>query len=264
MAKRNRKITENTIKRKKSQQRGLGILFEYKPWNTIQDTASNSLVTRVKGWKTGRIHQILSQLQLHFFYLLEWSPQVIDIREQFPLHHEETAAIAEEIGNSKLAEQINAGNFICLDFLVTVNNGFGNKEIARTVVGSKLLNNKNLTEELEIQRRYWAFRNTDWGIITEKEINPVIVKNIEWVHSSLDANCLKPLTDEHINQAENFLVPKIQKQDLILREITSVCDEQLNLPAGSALSVVRYLIAKKRINADIFVPINPAQILKLS
>ena len=263
MAKRNRKVTANTIKRKNSQQRGLGRLSDYKPWNTIQDTASNSLVTRIKGWKTGRIHQILSQLQLQFFYLLEWSSSVIDIREQFPLDQIETAAIAEEIGNSNLAEQINAGDFICLEFLITVRNGFGTKEVARTVVSSKFLTNKNFVEKLEIQRRYWAFRNTDWGIITEKEIDPTVVKNIEWVHPSLDANCLEPLTDDHIKKAEGLLTPKIQKQNLTLREITSACDEQLNLPVGSALSIVRYLIANKRIKADITVPLQPAEILKL-
>jgi TnsA endonuclease C terminal/TnsA endonuclease N terminal len=263
MAKRNRKVTTNTIKRKNAQQRGLGRLSDYKPWNTIQDTATSNLVTRIQGWKTGRIHQILSQLQLQFFYLLEWSSHVIDIREQFLLDPTETAAIAEEIGNSKLAEQINIGNYICLDFLITVKNGIGTKEAARTVINSKFLTNKNLTEKLEIQRRYWAFRNTDWGIVTEKEIDSTIVKNIEWVHSSLNANCLEPLTVEQIKQAESFLIPKIQKQNLILREITSICDEQLNLPVGSALSVVRHLIAKKRISADVFVAFQPAEILKL-
>ncbi|MCD9186293.1 MAG: TnsA endonuclease N-terminal domain-containing protein [Pyrinomonadaceae bacterium] len=263
MAKRNRNITANTIKRKKSQQLGLGRLSDYSPWNTIQDSASNSLVTRIKGWKTGRIHQILSQLQLQFFYLLEWSPQVIDIREQFPLDQAETAALAGEVGNAKLVEQINAGNFLCLDFLVTVKNGIGTREIARTVINSKSLTNKNLIEKLEIQRQYWAFRNTDWGIVTEKEIEPTIVKNIEWVHSSLDANCLEPLTDEHIKKAESLLTPKIQEQILTLREITSACDEQLDLPVGSALSIVRHLIANKRIKADLTVPFQPAEILKI-
>lgn len=263
MAKRNRKITPNTIKRKTAQQRGLGRLADYKAWNTIQDTASNSLVTRIKGWKTGRIHQIFSPLQLQFFFLLEWSSEVVDIREQFPLDQAETAAIAHDIGNSKLAEQISAGIFICLDFLITVKNKIGTKEVARTVVNSKLLNNKNFIEKLEIQRRYWAFRNTDWGIVTEKEINSTIVKNIEWVHSALDENYLEPLSGEQIKQAESLLIPKIQKQNSTLREICSACDENLNLAAGSALSVVRYLIANKRIEADMTVRIQPAEILKI-
>lgn len=263
MAKRNRSVTPNTVKRKTAQNRGVGRLGDYKPWNTIQDTASNSLVTRIKGWKTGRTHQILSQLQLQFFYLLEWSSQVVDVREQFPLDESETAAVAEEIGKHKLAGQIRSGNFLCADFSVTVKKGFGTKELARTVVNSKFLTNKNLIERLEVERRYWAFRNIDWGIVTEKEIDSTVVKNIEWVHSFLDAYCLAPLTTEQIKQAESLLIPKIQNQNLTLREITSACDEQLNLGAGSALSVVRYLIANKQIQVDITVPFQPAEILKL-
>lgn len=263
MAKRNRKITENTIKRRKSQERGLGRLGDYKPWNTIQDTASKSLVTRVKGWKTGRIHQILSQLQLQFFYLLEWSSQVIDIREQYPLDQAETAAIADEMGNKKLAEQIRSGNYICLDFLITINSVFGTKEIARTVVNSKVLTYKNLIEKLEIQRRYWAFRNINWGIVTEKEIDLAVVKNIEWVHASRDEYFLGEITTEQIKQAEQFLIPKIKKQNFALRQITSDCDEKFNFSSGNSLSIVRYLIANKRIDIDITIPIQPAEILKL-
>ncbi len=264
MTKRNQKASLNTVKRKKIQQRGVGRLVDYKPWNTIQDTASNSLVTRIKGWKTGRIHQIFSHLQLQFLYLLEWSPQVIDIREQFPLDQAETIALAGEIGSSKLAEQISGGNLICLEFLITVKNGIGTKEIARTVASSNFLAYKNSAEKLEIQRRYWAFRDIDWGIVTEKEIDSTIVKNIEWVHPLLDACCLAPLTAEQIKQAQSLVIPKIQEQDSTLREITVACDEKLNLATGSALSIVRHLIANKLILVDMTIPIQPARTLKLT
>lgn len=264
MAKRNQKINLNAVKRKKTQQRGLGRLADYKPWNKIQDTASNGLVTRIKGWKTGRIHQTFSQLQLQFLYLLEWSPQVIDIREQFPLDQAETIALAGEIGSSRLAERINGGNLICLEFLITVKNGIGTKEIARTVASSNFLAYKNSAEKLEIQRRYWAFRDIDWGIVTEKEIDSTVVKNIEWVHPLLDACCLAPLTGEQIRRAQSLVIPKIQKQDLTLREITAACDEELSLATGSALSIVRHLIANRLIPVDMTVPIQPAQVLKLT
>lgn len=264
MAKRKRSVSPQTNRRRAAEKRGTGRFAEYQPWNRIQDTASSSLVTRIKGWKTGRMHQILSQLQLQFFYLLEWSSQVIDIREQFPLDQAETIALAGEIGSDKLAEQITGGNLVCLEFLITTKNIIGTKEIARTVAGSNFLTNKNLIEKLEIQRRYWAFRNIDWGIITETEIDSTIVKNIEWVHPLLDACCLAPLTGGQIRQAKSLLIPKIQEQNLTLREITAACDEKLNLAAGGALSIVRHLIANKLIAVDITVPIQPARILKLA
>lgn len=51
----------------------------------MRDVPSRGLSSRVKGWKTGRVHHFLSQLELSYFYTLEWSVSVIDIREQYPL-----------------------------------------------------------------------------------------------------------------------------------------------------------------------------------
>ena len=59
--------------------------------------ASQGLVTRIRGTKTGRCHQLLSTLELDYLYLLDWSEEVIDIREQYPLDLKETTALAKEV-----------------------------------------------------------------------------------------------------------------------------------------------------------------------
>lgn len=71
--------------------RGTGIGSEYKPWLNIQDVASMGRSTCLKGIKTNRQHEFLSDLERNYFY--------IDIREQFPLLPlEETIVIADELG----------------------------------------------------------------------------------------------------------------------------------------------------------------------
>jgi ABC-type multidrug transport system fused ATPase/permease subunit len=66
---------------------------------TFALVASQGLASRIKGWKTGRVHHLLSELETSYFYLLEWSLSVLDIREQFPLLPlEETLAIADQCG----------------------------------------------------------------------------------------------------------------------------------------------------------------------
>ncbi len=55
--------------------------------------------TRLKGIKTNRQHEFLSDLKRNYFYLTEYSGFVVDIREQFPLLPlEETIVIADELG----------------------------------------------------------------------------------------------------------------------------------------------------------------------
>lgn len=264
MAKRIRNATENSNRRKGNERRGTGRLADYTPWLKIQDVASQSVATRIKGWKTGRIHHILSQSDLNYFYLLEWSPQVIDIREQFPLDQNETVATAESIGVKHPADSVSKENIvITTSFSVTVRSGFGTKELARTVAHSKSLFNRRTIEILEIERRYWKFRNIDWGIVTERDLNSVVIENICWVHSSIDPADLAPITEEQTNQAENFMVSAFTNSKLPLREITNACDKKLGLPTGGSLSIVRHLIANRRLKVDMKEAIQPAKPLIL-
>src|SRR5438046_66472 len=99
MAKRNRDIDQRGIERRIAEGRGQGRGLDYRPWLEVQDVPSNGLASRIKGWKTGRLHHLFSNLETSFFYLTEWSSIVTDTREQFPLlPQSETLAIAEEIG----------------------------------------------------------------------------------------------------------------------------------------------------------------------
>ena len=59
MAKRNNNWTMAKYRRFLNENRGMGELASYKPWLCIQDFPSKGRVSRIKGWKTNRIH--------HFF-----------------------------------------------------------------------------------------------------------------------------------------------------------------------------------------------------
>ena len=98
MAKRNRGSSPKVNKRREKEGRGTGRGANYKPWLLILDVPSIGLATRDKGWITQREHHFMSKLEWQYFYLLEWSLIVTDIREQFPLDLEETLAIAKSLG----------------------------------------------------------------------------------------------------------------------------------------------------------------------
>ncbi len=96
MAKYKRVWNENQYRKYLAEGRGQGVLKNYKPWIQIQDFPSRGIVSRVKGRKTGRVHHLMSNLELEYFYLLDWSEKTQDIREQYPLEDLTTAiSIAE-------------------------------------------------------------------------------------------------------------------------------------------------------------------------
>jgi hypothetical protein len=88
-------------------------------------------------------------------------------------------------------------------FLLTLRN---HKYIARTVKLSSELEKKSVLERLEIERRYWAAKQIDFGIITQKEIPTKMVKNIEWIHSSLYTYEERGLTKNLLENYCNILI----------------------------------------------------------
>ena len=84
---------------------GFGIRVDYKPWLNIQDVFSLGRFIRLKGIKTNRQHEFLSDLERNHFNLTEYSNFCVDVREQFPLLPlEETIVIADELGLKHLTD----------------------------------------------------------------------------------------------------------------------------------------------------------------
>lgn len=246
MAKRKSRWTEEKIGRYLKEGRGQGELSEYIPWLNVQDFSSNGNVTRINGWKTTRRHEFFSNLERSYFFLLDWSDDVIDIREQFPIDRELTYKIAEEKGISHPID--NSSNTIIpmtTDFLITLIKNKSRVYLARTIKPSKDLEEPRIIEKFEIEREYWEKKGIDWGIITEKELPMWLVKNIQWVHKFyfLDSKEDELLALEFLkmlNTAKNRLNTKII-------QLCNKFDEEYNLEIGTALTYVKHLIARKMI-----------------
>lgn len=265
MAKRKRENSEKQNEKKQKEGRGQGRFENYKPWLRTQDLGSEGLSTRIKGVKTGRIHQLFSTLELAYFYLLDQSERVIDIREQFPLDLLETVALAKEVDlihppRSNPSKPI----VMTTDFIITVKQSIGTKEIARTIKYSKDLANPRVLEKFEIERLYWNERKIDWGIVTELDINNTLVKNAKWLYRYLDTTALpSKITPSIIPTLTSFMLPSIKKNEASLRDITKGCDINFGLPLGNSLALVRHLLATQTWKVNMLEPIQPEKCLSL-
>ena len=164
--------------------RGTGIGEDYIPWIKIQDVASKGRATRVKGIKTNRQHELLSDMERDYFYLLDFSDDIVDIREQYPLLPiEDTMDIALELG-VKHPSDPQSGEPIVMtsDFLITLCRNNKYIEVARTIKSKDDLMNRRILEKFEIERLYWKRKEIDWGIVTGEEINKQTAHNISFVH----------------------------------------------------------------------------------
>jgi hypothetical protein len=265
MAKRRRETNQITIDKRIREGRGQGRGSDYKPWLLVQDVPSQGLGTRIKGWKTKRVHHLLSNLELSYFYVLEWSPVVFDIREQYPLLPlEETLAIAEQCGirhptDPKTQEPV----VMTTDFFISVPQSIEVIEQARTLKTAKDLQSERTLEKLEIERRYWHNRNINWGIVTEQEIPQALTKNVDWLHAFFRIEDLSPLSESETSRIATALTLRMAQGNAVLTGLTAECDDKLGLQPGTALSVSRHLIANRRWLVDMNKPIQPNKFLVL-
>ncbi|MEK4626762.1 TnsA endonuclease N-terminal domain-containing protein [Solibacillus sp. FSL R7-0682] len=235
--------------------RGSGIGADYKPWLNIQDVSSLGRSTRLRGIKTNRQHEFLSDLERNYFFVTEYSDYVVDIREQFPLLQlEETIVIADELGIKHPTDpQTNEPIVMTTDFLLTIDKGDGLVEVARTIKMKDDLLNERVLEKFEIERVYWERRQIDWGIVTELEIPKEMARNISYIHDYYDIqsyDAFQNINQQHIEDLVMALLHRILNESLSIREITNVFDKETHMPVGSGMTLFYHLLAKKIIRID--------------
>lgn len=265
MAKRKRETTQTVIERRIEEGRGQGTGADYKPWLVVQDVSSRGLVHRIKGWKAERVHHLLSNLERDYFYLLEWSLSVIDIREQFPLLPlAETLEIAEQCGIRHPTDPKTRHPVVMTtDFLVTVDYPGQPVEQARALKPVSQLSRDRVLEKLELERRYWLNRNVDWGIVTTREIPREVSNNMHLLHSyfHLEDRLSSP---EDVPLIASVLTERVKtKPETPLRQIAADCDRQLGFGPGTSLAVGYHLLATRQWPVDIYTAIDPGAPLVL-
>lgn len=271
MAKNRRQTGEDAVQRLIREGRGQKELADYQPWLTVRDVPSRGLSTRQKGWKTGRVHHVLSKLERKYFYILEWSKIVADIREQYPLLPiNDTLTIANDCGfdhpaipnkdDHKTLDPI----VMTTDFLITLTVDGKRIEQARTIKYAADLQSPIVLQKLEIERRYWETRQISWGIVTEHDIPTVLADNVELLYPYRYMEEDSKFSLQELYSIAVVLTKSVQETTLSLRRLALDCDSTLGFEPGTSLAVAYFLIAKRIWEVDMHVPVQPGKSLVLS
>ncbi|WP_146550785.1 TnsA endonuclease N-terminal domain-containing protein [Rummeliibacillus suwonensis] len=265
MSKRKR-ITSAEKKLKDGHGQGVGI--DYKPWLVIQDVSSLGRSTRLKGIKIPRQYEFLSDLERNYFYLLEYSDVVVDIREQFPLlPAEETIIIAGELGiKHPVHPQTKEPIVMTTDFLVTKLVNGQPVHIARTLKYKDDLMDKRVIEKFEIEREYWERKGIDWGIVTELEIPKEMALNISFVHAYADLKnnvFFSDFSEDDVDMFSVYLITQLLSEELTVREAAIQVEEVFALPTGSGLTLFKHLIITKVIEVNLMKKLDVNQVVEI-
>lgn len=242
--------TKQKIERYRKEGRGKGVGEAYKSWLTTSDMPNDynePMLTTPYSWKHQRIYYLLSELDIAYFYMLEWDDNVIDIRENFPLDQELITKIVEgyDINNRKRIPR-----FVTTSFLITMQS---NNIVARSVLREKDLKNPKQILKLKIQQDYWKTLGVEWGIVSDKDINWTLASNVEMLHCK--RYCCHYNLDYDLCR---LLIGKIktEKQERSNIEISSLFRELAyewkDVTPGELFTCLWFLIANKVIDFNVY------------
>jgi len=233
--------------------RGCGNGSSYRPWISVQDFASRGVASRVKGMTTGRVHHLMSNHELAFFYILDWSDEVTDIREQYPLFDLESAVrIAAQAGIKYPTNNVSGYPYVLTcDFMITTTTGVK----ARTIKTASELSNPRVLEKLEVERRYWLEQGIDWKIITEREILYQKAKNIEWIYTAFHADTASVSTHD-MKQAQNTMLQLLMNNEYSVIEASQIVESEFCFARGFGLYLFKQLLLNKTIAVNLNEPLN--------
>ncbi len=248
-----REWNESTINRFVKEKRGQGTGKEYKPWLQIQDIASKGRSTRTLGHTTQRVHHLLSDLQLYYFHLLEFDDRVTDIREQYPLldFHDMNIQVDEELAKKLFDTKTQVPHIFTVSFLVTRKGGNGELYYqARIIKQSSELEKQATIQRMELQRRYFEKKGIDFGIVTEKEMNKQLARNIGWALNAYDLqdypDIISNLDYLKIDMLEYLSDPSDSFQRIFTR-----LEKTYQLDEGLGLILFKHLIATKEVKMNL-------------
>jgi hypothetical protein len=149
---------------------GIGEGDSYRPWIRLEDIGNIGTAIKIQGIKAKRTHHLLSQGEKQFFYLAEFSPRVLDIREQFPLLPLDLAiqvAQCLDVTYPKVPAT-QTPHVMTTDFLLTLepNETSQSRYMAVSVKPRKDLAKERTLEKLEIERVWWELLGVPFYIFT--------------------------------------------------------------------------------------------------
>ncbi|WP_240378029.1 TnsA endonuclease N-terminal domain-containing protein [Bacillus piscicola] len=262
-------------KRKRSQSvdkmqkggRGLGLGIDYKPWLHIQDVSSLGRSTRLKGIKIPRQYDFLSDLERNYFYLLEYSDEVVDIREQYPLLPiEETLLIADELGIKHPIEPKTQEHIVMTTDFVVTTKGQENTDVARTIKYKKDLADERVLEKFEIERVYWERKGINWGIVTENEISKTMTTNIAFIHGYADLRYIdgfQEIGQSELDDYSVYLIGKLLSKEFSVKEVARQLEKNYGLSVGSGITLFKHLVITKTIEIDLSVELDVNQTVSI-
>lgn len=251
------KWSEKKISEMQRMGRGQGSGAAYQPWIEVADVSSRGRSRRVWSPKTGRVHELLSDVEYEIFLLAEWSRSVVDIQEQFPLDRELTQTIAQNLGvRHPCYPTTHVPTVMTVDFLLTVDRDGEEALLALNCKREDEAEDARSIEKLEIQRSYFEELEIKHHLAYHSRIPHLKVRSIEWIRSALLKEHESEPSAGYYEELKRVMTKDLAsgKRTTADSTLASFCkrfDTNHGLEPGTGLRVARMLMQERALQADL-------------
>lgn len=247
------KWNENRISKFEQEGRGKGIGAAYRPWIEVSDLSSQGNSRRVFSQLTNRTHHLLSNIEFDFFVLAEFTQDIVDIREQYPLDRTLTRSIANELGiRHPQYVGTRVDTVMTSDFLITRKRKGEEILEAYNCKSSTEANLARSIEKLEIQRRYFEEYGIPHFIVFDESLPVTKIKNIKWIRDGcLSEGEIEPHPDYYSDHCLRFLndITRFHAKESLVKFCTNYDTRSGAIP-GTGLRVIRMLLKQRMLVTD--------------
>lgn len=231
---------------------GSGTGMDYIPWFTVGEVSSMGRKRMPRGLITNRPHVFLSSFEGDYFYYLDKSNSISDIREQYPLDWSITKSICDELGIRHIRGKDRKLTHYTTDFLITKKDGV---IVARTCKLRKDLNSdkaESIKEKFTIEDEYYKRLGIDWKVVREVDFDSEKARNF--------GSCYKMRTlglyDQRFLDFETYKAHIYMLLDMLLTHSDLSLSNVINRYEtagdlrGNGINVLRHMILNKIIVID--------------
>ncbi len=246
--------TPEGIQRRFAEGRGQGVGATYRPYFTRFDVRSRGERRETFSAKCGRSIHLLSRLEYHLFLTAEFDPNVIEIREQFPLPPEETRALAQELGiRHPRYWRTKCDVVMTTDFILT-RRGSNGTMFSEAWSGKYLDSLRSWrTVEKQFLEREWHLRaGHKWFLKTEHDVPEPYVSNLRWLHPLQRRDAVLGYSSDLVRTVEETMRRLLADADGLLWQVALRCDHLLGFEAHPvSLYLCRYFLATQQWRTDL-------------
>ena len=252
---------EKEIQRRIKEGRGRGVGRTFNPWIHVKrsEAPSKSRNHLYISLTVGqREHHLLSDVEQKGTLFLDFSGDVVDIREQFPLFPRKLGLdLAEKLGivhprypNSTVPIVLS------IDSLVTLSGG---QPLALDFKYLKDASTKKHLARLELNRRFCELFNIPWFLVLEKDIPDIPYTNLVWLRQNA---VLASHLQRYLRDFVRLVIASWKSAEL-LRDLIASVSIELSLREGDTYNLFKHAVWTKQIHVDFDAPLFPTEPLLL-